>query len=173
MKILGVDPGKVNMAICLLDENNKDVPFFTFKLKPIEHENNAYRLYDLEKKLQNCINWSEIDLISHEGISFGEVYGVAESGMVQYIIQRVAISNGINFITIPPPTLKRFLEIKTPKGGKSKGKTDLALAVYKKWSIDFPSQDETDAFILAQLGLAVLKKEFELTTSKKKKVKSV
>ncbi len=161
MRILGIDPGKVNMALCFLDNNGNHE---TLKLHAIDHSNNAYRLFDLERQLNNYVNrYDSIDLIVHEGLAFAAEFGVAESGMVQYLIQRVAISNDVSFITIASTTMKRFLEIKTPKGGKSKGKTDLALAVYKKWNLEFPSQDETDAFILAKCGAAIMNGEFEPT----------
>jgi hypothetical protein len=166
MRVLGIDPGKINMALCLADEKS----FQTWKLHAIEHEHNGYRLYDLEQQLHNNIP-KDIDLVVHEGLAYCEKNGVAESGMVHYLIQRTLISNNLQFITVAPGTLKRYLEIKTPKGGKSKGKTDLALAVYKKWGVEFPSQDETDAFILAQLGLSVLKGEFQLTAPKTTKKK--
>ncbi len=167
MRILGIDPGTVNMAMCLLDDSSHD----TWRIKAGEHENPAYRLFDLERQV--TLNMpKDIDLIVHEGLAYCASNRVAESGKVEYIIQRSAIYNNIQFITISPPTLRRFLKIKTTKEGKSKGKTDLALAVYKRWNIEFPSQDETDAFILAQIGMAILKKEFELTAPKKpKKVK--
>jgi len=174
MRILGIDPGKTNMALCLLTDAPSSFGEFTFqtwKLKAIDHDINAFRLHDLDMQLNSCIP-KDIDLIVHEGIAFGEKFGVAESGMVQYIIQSNAIENNIKFITIASATMKRFLQIVTPKGGKSKGKTDLALAVYKKWQLDFPSQDETDSFILAQLGMAVLKNEFILTAPKKAVKKS-
>jgi hypothetical protein len=161
MRILGIDPGKVNMALCLLDEKGPD----TWKLKAIEHESNAYRLYDLEQQLGKNIP-KDLDLIVHEGISFMEKFGVAESGMVQYLIQRQCIQNNIQFITVSPATLKRFLNIKNVKGEKTSNKTALTLAVYKKYKLEFPSQDECDAFILAQIGMAVLRKEFELTAPK-------
>ncbi len=166
MRILGIDPGLTNMAICLLDNEN----FKTFKLKSIEHDSHAYRLYNLEQQLSNHIQ-KDIDLVVHEGLAFAAKFGVAESGMVQYLIQRLCISRDIQFVTVASTTLKRFLEVKTIKGGKSKGKADLVLAVYKKWNIELPSQDEVDAFALAKCGEAILRKEFELTAPKKKSVK--
>jgi hypothetical protein len=168
MKILGIDPGLTNMALCLIYETG----YNTWKISAAEHDNNAYRLYSLEQRLNEDIE-NNIDLVVHEGLAFAAKFGVAESGMVQYIIQRVCIEKNIPFITVASTTMKRFLEIKTPKGGKSKGKADLALAVYKKWQIDFPSQDECDAFILAKCGEAILKGEFELKAPKKPAKKKV
>lgn len=158
-KVLGIDPGKTHMALCMLSEQE----IKTFTIAPIKHSEKIYELIELEAWIDMIFDRHKPEVMFHEGISFAEKFGVAESGMIQYIIQRTSVNHNVPFYVLQPMTVRKFLKIT----GKSKGKTDITMAVYKKWGFENEDQNQVDAFAIAQCGLAVMQGEFELPKKKK------
>jgi hypothetical protein len=52
--------------------------------------------------------------------------------------------------------------------GKGKTKSDTKLRVFQKWGVEFPTEDETDAYALAQNGLAIAYGEYAVKALKKR-----
>ncbi len=166
MRILGVDPGKTNCAICTIQDDPTYI-FNTWKIAVFKDDNKFEQLIHLETQIDDIFTSFKPTVLFHEGISFAEKFGVAESGKIEHIIQRTAFTHGVPFTVLAPMTVRRFLKIT----GKSKGKTDIALAVYKTFGFEHEDQNCIDAFAIAKCGEAILKQEFELTAPKKKSVK--
>ena len=57
---------------------------------------------------------------------------------------------------VAPQALKKFV---TGKGNVKKDQ--MKLAVFKRWGVEFPTTDETDAYALAQWGQARLRGELK------------
>ena len=89
-------------------------------------------------------------LVVIEGYGFGNVNSLAT--LVEYgtIYRQVLLDHAINFIEVPPTSIKAFIT----KGGAKKD--EMRLAAYKKWGIEHSSNDAVDAYVMAQFGRAVL-----------------
>ncbi|SRR6266567_859926 len=162
MKILGIDPGKTNMGLCFIDDL-KD--FKTWKIeifKNAKKDEKIHQLIQLEIELDKVFTQYKPDVIFHEGIAYCASNGVEESGKVEYIIERTSFNHDIPFTKLANATIRRFLGIS--KGEKTKDL--MSLAIYKKFNVELPSQDERDAFAIAKCGEAIIEKTFELTAPK-------
>ena len=167
-RILGIDPGKINCGLCFIN----DKEFKTWKISIFKAESKLEKinqLVQLEIEIDNVFREFEPTIMFHEGISFGEKFGVAESGKIEYILQRTAFNHGIPFTVLSNMTIRRFLGIS--KGEKTKYL--ISLAIYKKFNQEFASQDQRDSFAIAKCGEAILAGEFQLIAPKKPSKKKV
>jgi len=86
------------------------------------------------------------DLIVIEDYAFGgsgKMTGIAEWGGIARL---AAYEEKITILTVFPTTLKKFV-----CGGKAE-KNQMMLEAYKKWGVEFKSDDECDPFCLAKVG---------------------
>jgi Holliday junction resolvasome RuvABC endonuclease subunit len=92
------------------------------------------------------------DLVAIEDYFFSEKYGNAsELGELHGVIKVGLYEADRRFIKVPPIYLKRYAT------GDSKAKKDqIMLAAYKRWGVDFATNHECDAFVLAKIGAAVI-----------------
>ncbi len=167
MRILGIDPGKVNMGLCLIDEIKN---FKTWKIQIFKNASafeKIHQLIQLEIELDQIFIQYKPDIMFHEGIAYCASNGVEESGKVEYIIERTSYNHNVPFTKLANLTIRRFLGIS--KGEKTKDL--MSLAIYKKFNIELPSQDERDAFAIARCGEAIVENRFQLTAPKVSKKK--
>lgn len=165
-RILGIDPGKTNIAICYWEVGQTPQ---TLKVDDLMRE--AKITFDsvighfryIETILQFFLASRDIDLIVKEGVAHWSSYGVAEAGRIQQMIERLAIDYHVPFFTVNPQTMRRFL--------KTDEKSTTKLEVYKRWGYEFASEDETDAFAIVQTALAILRGEFFATAKDEKAAK--
>lgn len=66
-------------------------------------------------------------------------------------VVRVALTEQeIGWLEVPPARVKKFCT------GKGNAPKDIMIQqVYKRWGVECKNSDEADAFVLAQIGLAV------------------
>ncbi len=160
MVVLGIDPGLVNVAVCVLDS---DKLVITSKIELPKFSTIGARVRYVEAVIQQWFNAYLPNLIVKEGSSF-QTFGQCDSGRVQYALERVAIETNTPLITLAPTTMRAFLGV----AGKGKTKADTKLQIYKKYGIETPSEDESDAVGLAFCGLAIAKGEYVITKAVKK-----
>lgn len=95
---------------------------------------------------RNCPN-----VVYIEGYSFGSTgKAVFQMGELGGVLRRMLYKmegSGIVWTEIPPSTLKKFC---TGKGNSKK--EDMKLHAYKKWGVEFKTNDETDAYALAKMA---------------------
>lgn len=150
MRVLAFDPGIKNVAICFWDEEHKEL--LTSKVEyPPEITTKFGAMQYLEMTVRAWIRYYMPDLIIKEGPALGARFGVAQAGQIQYVIEREAYDWRVPFVTIGPTQVRSFLGT----AGKNHGKSDTKLVVFKKWGLEFPSEDECDAFAALQAGLAL------------------
>lgn len=163
-RILAVDPGISELGICFFVPTEEIL--ITSKINLPKFNTIGARVYYIFEVLGNWIRYYYPDLIVKEGPSFSK-FGACDSGRVQFAVEAAAIKYSTPLITIPPMSLRKFLG----SSGKGKTKSDNKLQVYKKWGVDFPSEDETEAYGLAQAGKAISEGTFSIESkSRKKKV---
>lgn len=92
------------------------------------------------------------DVVFIEDYSYGSMQALtllAElGGIVRYCLWK---RTGYWPFAVGVGSVKKFA---TGKGGGKK--EDVKLGVYKKWKLEFGTNDECDAFVISQLGLALL-----------------
>jgi Holliday junction resolvasome RuvABC endonuclease subunit len=162
--VLAIDPGTANMAICVLTRGHADTAYTKRLVVPTLPGVTAKVLY-LDHVLDGLIREFEPELIVKEGPAHFASFGVADAGRVQYAIERLAYAHNLPLITIAPMTMRTFVGA----AGKGKTKSDTKLQVFKKWGVEFPTEDETDAFALAQTGLAIAHGEYAVKPKRAKR----
>ena len=77
------------------------------------------------------------------------------SGTLKHLLRE----SNITYYIIPPTVLKKYV---TGKGNAKK--EQMILGAYKTWGVEFPSNDEVDAFALMKLGADLLNEDTRLDT---------
>ncbi len=112
------------------------------------------RLYDITSRvLQKCDVFTP-SLVCIEGYAFGmpgRANSLTQLAEVAGVIKLEFYKHNVHFRIIPPATVKKFA---TGRGNAKKD--EMRLAVFKKWGFEAPTTDEVDAFVLAQIGRALL-----------------
>jgi Holliday junction resolvasome RuvABC endonuclease subunit len=136
-KVLAIDPGTTNIALALLDlEHDTEI---TSKIENPNLTLQSMRYVYIERIVEHWIRMFRPDVVFKEGVAHGAPFGVAE--------QNVPV------ITVSNPTMRKFLGVKTGQETKSMAR----MQVLKKFGKEFESNDETDAYAIAQTGLAILR----------------
>lgn len=151
-RVLAIDPGTQNLAVCYLEIGG------TPKTMKIEPPDTIQTIAGAVRYLQGVLQWwlasRDVDLIIKEGIAHGKKFGVAEAGRLQHMIEEVAMMYRIPYITVNPTTMRAFM--------KSKEKSDTKLKVFQRYGYEFASEDETDAYAILETGLAGVRGEVNL-----------
>jgi crossover junction endodeoxyribonuclease RuvC len=88
-------------------------------------------------------------VVGIEGYSYGSRGRTFEIGELGGIIRLLMAEKNLTTYIIPPTSLKKFA---TGKGNC--GKPQVGVAVYRKWKMEFPSDDICDAYVLARMVAA-------------------
>lgn len=89
--------------------------------------------------------------------------------IMSHVYDALATVGEVRIIEVPPATLKKFV---TTKGNADK--TAMAIRVYKRWGVEFPSDrggNLVDAYCLHKYGVAVEAGEIEHVPSAKRGAK--
>lgn len=131
-------------------------------------QDRVYRYDRMIGDLSAWMNWEKACLVAIEGYSYGSkgqaIYSIAElGGLVRHWL---ICDLGLPVIEIPPSSLKLFAIGKG--GGKGVDKTAVALAVYKRYGVEFPNDNETDAYVLARMAACLVGMEEPQTDFQKR-----
>ena len=110
------------------------------------------RLRAIESRLQNIISMYNIQLSIIEGYGFANKFTLVTLVEIGTILRHCLHSNNIEYLEIPPTSLKKFLG----KGNMPKDK--MRIEVYKRWNFENDSDNVIDAYVLSRIGLAILGK---------------
>lgn len=152
MIIIGIDPSLTSTGLCVMDEKGEILETLAINSK----FDGAKRLHDIKRQLKpRCCYTSgdseEKTFVFIEGYSYGSMNGREILGELGGMIRLMLYEEEIEFVDIPPTSLKKFTA-----GKGNADKIAMAIAVLKIWGKDFPTTDQTDAFALAELGRAYL-----------------
>jgi len=161
--ILSLDPGIVNLGICLLQCDRGQFIATTSKIDLPKLTTIGARVSYIMAVVDVWIVKYNPDIIVKEGPSFS-TNGMADSGRVQFALEYAAYKFGIPLITIAPMTMRSFLGV----SAKGKDKSDTKLEIFKRYGLEFASTDEADSFGLAVTGQAIAKGEYIITKAAKK-----
>jgi len=111
------------------------------------------RLKAIREEVNELIHRHSVKLVSLEGYAFARANQAHQIGELGGTLKLFFFDNDIPFIIITPGQVKKYA---TGKGNAKK--PEMAVGVYKKWGVEFPTDDETDAFVLAKIGEALVQR---------------
>ena len=146
IKTFGIDASLTGTGVAyLIDKKLQRVSLLASKKIGVQ------RVVDIEDKLKHHIDACPAGLILIEGYAYAAANQAHQIGELGGVIRRMLHRRNVNWIEVAPSQLKKFAT------GKGNCKKDLVLLnVFKKWGVEFQTNDEADAFVLAMIGQALL-----------------
>lgn len=148
--VAGIDPSLTGCAVSLFDSCGAQNTH-TYSSKPADGLGARFHRFN-----SLCLDVVEAargaSLCCIEGYSFASKGGkafdrVEFGGMLRW---RLMAQAGVKLIEVPPTTLKLFAA-----GKGNADKTAMALAVYKRWKVELPDDNQVDAYCLARLAACI------------------
>lgn len=155
--VVGIDASLTNFGLSVLDPTT--LRHATMLFKPVGK--GAARLDEIYSFVSNSISYIDklwgIEHITLEnyamGIRGGRTFSIGEGGgaVKLALIHELGAKNKTAYPTlVTPGAVKKFA---TSRGDAKKN--EMLLAVYRKWGVEFSSDDQADAFTLARVAAAV------------------
>lgn len=167
--IFGIDQSYTGFAVAVLNYvGNIGQSVQAFKAeKTWTTADNTARLLRMETWFESRVdiakNMGEVRAVVMEGYARGRVQGREESGELSAMIRRVLWQNlGMSPVVVAPTSLKKFV-VGTGKAEKS----DIKLAVYKRYGFETRNDNIADAVGLAYVGHALVYGDDGLTVAQR------
>lgn len=151
--VVGIDPSLSGTAVTkghgILDATTKR---FTSKASGTDPRLRTERLKILAQDAMEFVtSGGEPSLILIEGYSFGSIGGQAMT-RAEYrgILFLDMVSTSARIIEVSPGTLKKFVA-----GSGAAKKEVMILEAYKRWGVEFKTNDEVDSYGLWRLGMCL------------------
>jgi Holliday junction resolvasome RuvABC endonuclease subunit len=158
--VLGVDPSYSGFGMCFYFPDGK---YSTFHASfPPDKSTGVDRLVDIESWLTGVLGTvgEHIRHVCLEGYAYGRKNGREEAGelgaVVKLALRQLGVPVGYPTI-VSPPEVKKY----ATGSGKAE-KSDIKLAVYRKWGAEFRNDNEADSFVLAKMAAAIAYREPQL-----------
>lgn len=154
-RVMGLDPSLTSTGVAIirppLQEGDESV--FTTVIKTKAGEDITKRIDYIAGEIIELVLLHRPTLICIEGLAFGaRGRSMFDLAGLHHVIRRDLMRHRVEVVA--PQALKKFV---TGKGNAKKDQ--MKLSVYKHWSVEFLTTDETDAYALAQWGQALLREE--------------
>jgi crossover junction endodeoxyribonuclease RuvC len=107
------------------------------------------RLVYIREYIKRYVTKAKLAVI--EGYAFARAKQAHQIGELGGVLRVMVNEAGTQLLEVPPTCVKKFA---TGQGNATKEK--VAVGVYKHWGKEFKTNDEADAFVLAQIGKAYL-----------------
>ncbi|MGI6351406.1 MAG: hypothetical protein ACOX6M_10255 [Armatimonadota bacterium] len=140
MKYVGIDPSLTSTGVVMLDDDAEIIDSRVIKSR----QKDAARLIEIENALWELLP----NYVALEGYAMGSRYGREAAGELGGVIRRALYLQGSTYVVVPPASLKKF----AAKGNAKKD--EVRLEVYKRWGVEFETNDEVDAYVLARIAYA-------------------
>lgn len=148
MIVAGIDPSLTGCAVAWFPPES-DPRTFVFSSKPADGLNERFLRFEL-------LCTQVVDCASHAGLCCIEGYSFASKGgkafdRVEFgALLRYRLMARMRLIEVPPTTLKLFAA-----GKGNADKTAMALAVYKRWKVELPDDNQVDAYCLSRMAACI------------------
>lgn len=156
-KIVGIDASLTRTGICTMytgaglfgnQEHDFKTSIIASKLKGPE------RLIEIRDRVAEFCR--DADLVLIEGYAFARAQGAHQIGELGGVLRVMLHENRLNWLEVAPSAVKKFA---TGKGNATK--EQIAAWVQKRWGVMFNTNDETDAWVLAKIGEALINQQIE------------
>lgn len=157
MTTVGLDLSLSGTGVCVLTDSGHSL--HTIKSKPSggRHLDELLRLKKIVSDVEDILieQDEEVDLVAIEGLAFAarNTSALVQLAGLNYLVRNLLHDMNIPFSLVAPSSLKKFA---TGKGNCPKD--NVILEVYRKYDIAVLSNDQCDAFVLAKVAWAYLKK---------------
>ena len=146
-QFVGLDFAYANNAVVIIDENGKILKQTIIVTGP--KDTPEQRMIYITDTLESHLDIKNTELVYIEGLSYASNgRAVSQLGAVHFLTRIFLFNHKINYKIIEPTVLKKFVT------GKGQCKKNLILLkVFKKWGIEFESDDLADGYSLARFAL--------------------
>lgn len=160
MRFVGIDPATKTGFVALDDEGNVLVEAEVIGAgKKMKGGLTTAQLVSLENQIYKLLKPG--DIIAIEQPAMGTQSGVT-TGMIHGGLRSMIYRKGLNFIDVNPQRTKKFVNVgRVPSNEKKKVMADAAL---EHFGYKHPSDNVTDAYIIAKIAEAVYRVRDGLTT---------
>lgn len=149
--VMGIDPSLTSTGWVVLKDGE------LLGHGAIKGENDGpRRLIQLETRIKYLIDEYCPGFVAIEGYAYGaanRAHQIGElGGVLRVLLHRWSQGDAERWKEYPPTVVKKFCT------GKGNGKKeDMKLWAFKKWGVEFKTNDEVDAYVLARLAEKELK----------------
>jgi len=151
--ILGLDPGLTSFGAATLDTETGEVMTQAIKTKPRGQEfaRRFGRYYEILDALHAWLP-EVMDAVFVEHYSFNSKGSSSVTlGEFGGVLRNCFYRDACTPYEVPPSTLKKFIA-----GKGNADKSQMRIAVYKRWGFEAETSDEIDAYGLCRFGEALL-----------------
>ncbi len=115
------------------------------------------RLIQVRNSVCNKIDAAKPTLVIFEDFSFGSnMSGAREIAGLAYMIRAELFTDGVPYCCVSPLALKKYC-VGTAGSSKQKvGKELVLMSILKRWGAEIRDNNAGDAFVLAQIGMALV-----------------
>lgn len=154
----GIDASFTGTALTIIDSDGNVKKQSLISTKPNDKDPHDIenRIITITQKLNLIRNYDYVDegeenkcIVCIEDISFGSKgSSAAQLAALNYHIRIFLVENGIEFTSVAPTKLKKFVT------GDGRAQKNLMLKeVYKKWGADLNDDNSADSYALARFAL--------------------
>jgi len=145
---IGLDPSLNSTGVVVLDKHASIALQKIVSAKKGVKDINE-KLLTLQKQIEEIKETYKPSYICIEGLSHGSTgQAILELAGLHYLITTILYRDKNLFEEVSPGTLKKFVT------GVGNAKKELMLLkIYKKWKVEFTTNDEADAYALARFAL--------------------
>lgn len=166
MQTLGLDLSLTHTGLCIIKDGVMERAW-SIKSKPSGNKpiDELKRLQGILYNIQNeALTARRVHMVAIEGLAFmaRNTTALVQLAGLNYMVRNMLSTsdNAAAFVIVAPTTLKKFIS------GKGNGdKNVMLMEIYKRWGETFIDDNEADAFGLAQVGQALVNKDYKLTQS--------
>lgn len=101
-------------------------------------------------RIHHAIFWADAHLAVVEDLPTHGM-GAGKTGMAQGVVRLALMEIRVPYVLVTPATVKKFI---TGRGNATKA--DIRMAIYQRVGLDFPDDNQADAWVLRQIGLHLL-----------------
>jgi Holliday junction resolvasome, endonuclease subunit len=156
---VGIDPSLSATAVVIVNLQGELIHSKVCKVKTTGPE----RLRDIREEVVDILHHNDlfgdgdeadneyyIPLVAIEHYAMGCKFGRETAGELGGVLRVMMYEKNIPYIEVPPLQLKKFAT------GKATAQKDhILMSVYKKWGIEFKTNDEADAYVLARMARCI------------------
>src|SRR3990167_3594133 len=149
--VMGIDPALVKLGWAVISKQNDKAKTATWQTGTIQSKSDdILRLKEIRDQIVILAESAMPELIVIEGYSWGSKFQGPALGEIGGVIRLALFEAGFKIIAVAPTTLKKFVT-----GSGRADKPTMRQKIFKKWrGAEFDTQDEAEAFALAQWGLS-------------------
>lgn len=153
--VVGIDPSLTSTGVVVINDGVVIEQRAIVSKPPKEKTptTEAERLMKIRDEIRtSTMTLAKPDLVLVEGLAFTarNTSALVQLAGLNYFIREVLMKGKIPFVIVSPTSLKKFA---TGKG--TADKNIVMMEVYKRWNFSPENSDVSDAFVLAQMGLAL------------------